>query len=283
MFLKNRESVIATQQAFHTHFKLGCCDTIPTWKTILRWGASFHATGSTLKKKSPGRPQSACTPADVEAVRQSVVQSPQRSARKHAAALRLSDATVIHVLHLDLKFHRYKMAIIQELHAGDWENRVNSCLHILASVPPTVVLLTSDEAHFHLSGCVDKQNFRYWAGTNPKELHKRPLHSERVTVWCAVAEFGVWGPYFFEDSHAVTVTSAHNVEMFIFFIASGVGLCPLHCGHFWPIVPAPDDRGLFPGHIILHHGDIPWSAHSPDLAPCDFFLWGHLKAEVYKH
>jgi hypothetical protein len=28
---------------------------------------------------------------------------------------------------------------------------------------------------------------------------------------------------------------------------------------------------------------IPWPARSPDLAPCDFFLWGHLKAEVYKH
>jgi hypothetical protein len=28
----------------------------------------------------------------------------------------------------------------------------------------------------------------------------------------------------------------------ISFIASGVGLSPLYCGHFWPIVPAPDDR-----------------------------------------
>jgi hypothetical protein len=26
------------------------------------------------------------------------------------------------------------------------------------------------------------------------------------------------------------------------FIASGVGLSPLYCGHFWPIVPAADDR-----------------------------------------
>jgi hypothetical protein len=25
-------------------------------------------------------------------------------------------------------------------------------------------------------------------------------------------------------------------------IANGVGLSPLYCGHFWPIVPAPDDR-----------------------------------------
>jgi hypothetical protein len=42
-------------------------------------------------------------------------------------------------------------------------------------------------------------------------------------------------------------------------------------------------RGLFPGHIIPHRGDIPWPARTPDLAPCDFFLWSHLKAEVYKH
>jgi hypothetical protein len=28
----------------------------------------------------------------------------------------------------------------------------------------------------------------------------------------------------------------------LFFIAGGVGLNPLYCGHFWPIVPAPDDR-----------------------------------------
>jgi hypothetical protein len=28
----------------------------------------------------------------------------------------------------------------------------------------------------------------------------------------------------------------------IFFIASGMGLSRLYCGHFWPIVPAADDR-----------------------------------------
>ncbi|PNF27731.1 hypothetical protein B7P43_G12796 [Cryptotermes secundus] len=162
-FLKNRESVIATQRAFRTHFELRRRNRIPTQNTILRWAASFHATSSTLKKKSPGWPGSAHMPANVEAVRQSVVQSPQQSARKHAAALRLSDAMVRHILHLDLKFHPYTMATVQELHAGDWENCVNSCQHILASVPLTVILLTSDEAHFHLSGCVDKQNFRYWA------------------------------------------------------------------------------------------------------------------------
>ena len=52
------------------------------------------------------------------------------------------------ILHLDLKFHPYKMAIVQNLHAQDWENRVNCCQHIVANVPPTAILLTSDEAQF---------------------------------------------------------------------------------------------------------------------------------------
>lgn len=223
-----------------------------------------------------------------------VVQSPQRSARKHATALRLCDGKVRRILHLDLKFHPYKMAVVQELHAGDWENRVNSCQHILASVPPTAVLLTSDEAHVHLSGCVNKQNFRYWAGTNPKELHERSLHSERVTVWCAVAEFGVCGPYFFEkDGHAVTVTSARYVEMLQNFLQPRLNKLAVDAEDIWFQQDGATAhtarltmdllRGLFPGHIISHCGDIPWPARLPDLARCNFFLWGHLKAEVYKH
>jgi len=31
-------------------------------------------------------------------------------------------------------------------------------------------LLMTDEAHFHLSGFVNKQNTRYWSPVNPKEL-----------------------------------------------------------------------------------------------------------------
>jgi hypothetical protein len=37
-------------------------------------------------------------------------------------------------------------------------------------------------------------------------------------------------------------------------------------------------REMFPGH-----GDIGWPSRSPDLTPCNFFLWGYLKAQVYQH
>ena len=73
----------------------------------------------------------------------------------------------------------------------------------------------SDEAHFHLNGNVNKQNFRYWAAENPQTLHQKPLHSEKVTVWCGVSAFGVLGPYLFENAtgQSVTVTWDRYVEL----------------------------------------------------------------------
>jgi hypothetical protein len=61
---------------------------------------------------------------------------------------------------------------------------------------------SSDDANFHLSEAVNKQNFRYWAKNNPRIIHERPLHSPKLTVWCAVSQLG---PYFFEEE-GVTVS-----------------------------------------------------------------------------
>ena len=66
----------------------------------------------------------------------------------------------------------------------------------------------SDEAHFHLSGTVNKQNFRYWSESNPWELHQRAGYDPKVTVWCAVFNFGVLGPYFFEEGDVTVMVNS---------------------------------------------------------------------------
>ena len=73
----------------------------------------------------------------------------------------------------------------------------------------------SDEAYFHVSGFVNKQNFRYWSQADPRALHEKPLHSQEVTVWYAMSASGIIGPYFFENEagNAVTVNVDHYVEM----------------------------------------------------------------------
>ena len=46
-------------------------------------------------------------------------------------------------------------------------------------------LWMSDEAHFHLSGFVNKQNFRHWLPENPQQLHEETFtQSEGNSVVC---------------------------------------------------------------------------------------------------
>jgi hypothetical protein len=58
----NGGSVITTQRAFRFRFELGRHDPVPVRKTIHFWVSNFRATGSALKKKSPGRPRTVTTP-----------------------------------------------------------------------------------------------------------------------------------------------------------------------------------------------------------------------------
>lgn len=70
-----------------------------------------------------------------------------------------------------------------------------------------------------ISDCANKQKFCYWAENNSRQLHERPLHSKRVTVWCAFSKLTVCGLYFFQErNHSVTVTFGKHGEMLqIFF------------------------------------------------------------------
>ncbi|GFY07329.1 uncharacterized protein TNCV_5085161 [Trichonephila clavipes] len=68
-------------------------------------------------------------------------------------------------------------------------------------------ILFSDEAHFWLNGYVNKQNCRIWSEANPQVYVERPLHPEKLTVWCSLWAGGIIGPYFFknDEGHNITV------------------------------------------------------------------------------
>ncbi|GFY34084.1 putative transposase [Trichonephila clavipes] len=52
-------------------------------------------------------------------------------------------------------------------------------------------ILFSDEAHFWLNGYVNKQNCRIWSEANPQVYVEKPLHPEKLTVWCALWAGGI--------------------------------------------------------------------------------------------
>lgn len=65
--------------------------------------------------------------------------------------------------HDDLKFHPYKIMMVQQMTERDFTQRRVFCARMQAifADDPNVVLMMSDEAHFHLSGYVNKLNCRY--------------------------------------------------------------------------------------------------------------------------
>ena len=133
------------------------------------------------------------TPEKFDKVRMAIVKSPRHSVRRHSTAIGLPDRTVWRILHKDLNFHPYKIAIVQELCDRNMANcRISSeqLLKMLNDDGVFSTVLMSDEARFHLSGYVNEQNYRCWAPENPQELHQCPLHSERLTVWFGIASFG---------------------------------------------------------------------------------------------
>ena len=81
-------------------FNLGRYGRVPSKHEIKTSIKNFEETGSALKKKPTGRPRSARTPQNIEAVRISVLRSPRRSVRKLAAAVRLSRECVRRILHV---------------------------------------------------------------------------------------------------------------------------------------------------------------------------------------
>ena len=156
-------------------------------------------------------------------------------------------------------------------------------------------LIMSDEEIFSLNGSVNKQNCRYWAPTNPRQLHERPLHSPQVVVWCAISAQGITGPYFLEGDDDVSVTEnaeRYNHMLETFFLPE------MRCRN-WNMARAWFQQDgatahtarlsmntlhvAFPGRLLSRFGDIQWPSNSPDLSAADFFLWGYLKAQVFTH
>jgi hypothetical protein len=143
-----------------------------------------------------------------------------------------------------------------------------------------------DDSNFHLCGNVSCQNSRYCAKENPRNIHQKRLHSEKFIVWCVVASFGVFGPYYFEDEAgmSVTVNSVSYTEMLGTFLEPDLQRLGVENHTVWfqqDGATAHTARTamrvrteMFPARVFSQRRNIEWPARSSDLNACDFLLWG---------
>ena len=279
-YYKNSESPTATVRELRVTLGRNAAPTESSVRKLIR---KFETTGSVSNVKKTGRPRSVRTQENIAVVRDNVTVSPRKSVRRRAQQLNLSPSSLHDILSKDLKMHAYKIQLTQELKPADHGKRHRFAQWVLARQVEnenfTKRIIFSDEAHFHLSGYVNKQNCRIWGNENPRVTVEHEMHPQRTTVWCGFWAGGVIGPYFFENDEGAAVT------------VNGDRYRNMLCDWFFPLIDENEDfwfqqdgttchtsretiallNEKFPQKIISLRGNQEWPARSCDLTPCDFF------------
>jgi hypothetical protein len=226
-------------------------------------------------------------------VAESIQNNPVTSSRKLTDSLarpNLSRTTAQRILD-QLGFKPYKFHQHQSLTDSDRRERLVFCTNMLAFVKENPLfaqeIIFSDECLFEVNGAINKQNCRYYSVTNPHAVVQREMHSPKVMVWAAIGGCGKIDPYvFLENVSGETYLDMLQNHFWPRFLALPFsqrlwfmqdGAAP----HFSNIVRLWLNRNLGE-HWIGRGGTIKWPPRSPDLTPCDFFLWGYIKERVYR-
>jgi hypothetical protein len=228
--------------------------------------------------------------------------TPQQSLREMSRHTNIPKSTIGKILKKH-SFHPYKMHFVHTLSGDDFDRRIEFCEIMTARIAENDQYLHhicfSDESTFFLNGEVNTQNVRYWCDENPhvvRESHTQ--HPQKLNVWAGLLGNHVI-PVFIDGTltgrryldlleniadpliteiveNATNETGEPEFDVDnIVFQQDG---CSAH--YFRPVREYLDER--FRDKWIGRRGPVEWPPRSPDLAPNDFFLWGHLKSVVYR-
>ena len=281
-FYLETRSIILTQRKFKRHFS---ARTAPTRKTILRITEKFiaHGTVQNQNKSTCGPKRTVSTSQTIKKLADAVRQKPKSSVRRLAKQTRVSRTTTHRLLKKTLGLTPYKITVHQSLTEVHCEERIAFCMWLKQKCDLSEDFINnlwfSDEAHFHLNGQVNRQNCRFWGKAPPDEVLQRPLHSPKVTVWCALSGQGIVGPFFFEDRDGSTVTI--NKDRYISILNKFWRALEKKCADTLHQQWMQQDGATshtagtslewmsnhFEDRFISRRSAISWPAHSSDLTP----------------
>jgi hypothetical protein len=151
------------------------------------------------------------------------------------------------------------------------------------------VIWYSNKAHFHLDGCINKQNVQLWASENPRLTTANSLHPDRATVWCALSSVRIFSPMFTNGTVNFDIYfSLLNYEFVPFLIEYST---PINSAWFQQDGAKPHISNtvlcflhdVFEERVLLHQNPVLFAEGftqpltSPHLNSHDYFLWGYLK------
>jgi hypothetical protein len=273
----------AIQRKFRTKYR----KTPPSRGAIRLWRQDYQQRGTHAHRGGNGRPQ--LSEEKKATIKSMFSDNPRLSLRQAESQIQVPKSTLWDFLRKELHLYPYKLQMGMALSDEDKQNRITFAHYIRSEFSNNndydSRLIFSDECSFSLSGGVNKQNCRIWGSERPQEVYESPQSAPSIMVWCAISKKGIIGPYFYENENVTGETYKKMLRYYFFpklrdyssdVIFQQDGAAP----HFAVIVRQYLNYKL-PGRWMGRGGPISWPARSPDLTPCDFFLWGYIKDYVF--
>ena len=215
------------------------------------------------------------------------------SSRTIAEQCNMNDRTVRNILKRN-GYHCYKVQTTQELLPEDNIRRMEFCEIMMERENQDnnflKNILFTDESTFSLHRKHNSSTVRYWSRDNKHlSIAVRTQRPQKHNVWTGVVGDYIIGPFFIDGN----LTGDKYLELLQNQIIPTLRLLPINFEDIWfqqDGCPAHNRRAVqnylettFNNKLISTRGTIKWPPRSPDLSPNDFFLWGYLKEEVYRH
>ena len=209
-----------------------------------------------------------------------------------SAVSQLSDiprSSVYRILRYDLNKHPYRLQMKQELSPDDFVKRETFAKWFLDIMLDSLDnVLWSDECYLDLQGGVDTHNAIIWADEKPKHVLMKPLHPEKVCVWIGFTAKFMLEPVILDEG---TI----NGEIYLSMLKENVipnlkrlKKCSLTVflqdgapPHIYSSVKQLLLKTFTEQRVISRNFSNSWPPRSPDLNPCDYYFWSHLKQKVY--
>lgn len=229
-----------------------------------------------------------------------VHENPELSVRRIAATTGISPSVVWRILNQN-NMHPYHRQRVQELLPRDFPARLIFSQSVIdrIMVNPHFLknILFTDEAAFTNDGVFNQHNSHLWSEENPNAIRIRgSQYKFSINIWCGLVGNTLLGPH--------ELPARLNGQGFLHFIMYDLPVLlenvPLEEQEtMWFMLDgAPPHHTnavrqqlhyLFPGRLIgrgagnnaQYRPEIIWPPRSPDFNPCDFFLWGFMKDQVY--
>ena len=253
----------------------------PSLQTIYSNYNKYRRFGSVEDRKGRGRKKTTRTPENEIKVKKFVTESPHTSLRTISKETKIPRRSVQLMLHGN-GFRSFKMIPVQKIWKVHYNERIRFCKWFIRwNRNGKRCTWYSDECSFGIAPSSISNNMHYWSTNNQHKIFEIPKNSLKVHVWAAISSDGdiLWE---FQNGNQTAISYKELLKR-------KLPLMNLRKNYFQQDGASIHTANKVIKHLQKHYyrhwigkrnREKIWPAYSPDLSPCDFYLWNRLKQGI---